>query len=1101
MALTYGFYNSIEGDRKYDATQVSRIFDGIIKDGVYATYEKALMVIASENAGEVIIQPGRAWFNHTWSYNDANLIMQAPAPEVLLDRIDALVLEVNEELAVRANSFKWVQGTPSSRPENPTLTNTATIHQYPLCYVHRYPETTMIYTRDITITVGTSECPFATGVLEGIDLDAWINQWDDEFHSWENNTKTSFETWMLNQESVYTEWAEAMRAQMDDDMEDLEEWLAYVHTLLTEEAATNLQLEIDELREEITSGSHIFITTPETELYGRDVTITTEEDVVFTEAFDQTGVAEFKSVPYVGNLSVESSYGSQTAESVINTPYYGRYRFRLAFWAATVNIVGDPELAGQTVTIKNSNLVIVGTVVLDSEGLGVFTASEPDTYLFILTYGGETMEVTLSVTQETTYTVTIHAQGSVTLAGWLTAGSTTEHPINPSSYSTFADVEANEEVVRQLMTVHNAVDYLATSDGTDELIGQVINSDICAKWINLRDYALDTLSANVAVKALMDTADKYGYGEWALMPQVPKMTQYNTPYGEVTADTNASGYYPYLAFDGVHSDSSFFQSYGRQTGHWIQYKFISPVCINHFYIIENATSTKLKLQGSNDGTTFTDIGEYTVDPTSQTTAWKFYHIDVDNSTAYTYYRLVETELSSSQNVWAISVLQLYAWQPKGNVPIMTSDTAPYGVAIGTNVFSSSYAYYYAFDNVDSTRWLPPNTTANQYVGYKFSAPVCVKRAIVTLEKGSNPSNITMDVIGSNDGTTWSNPIGTATTSAGQVVIDCGNNDNFYLQYALTSSGYWAQSSTGYWAVKALQFYGRELSVSVPTMTSDTAPYGEVIIETISGSSPTTYPAWRVFDGDESTNNGRFNTYSSSVYTLAFGYDFKKPVCIKYVRNVGYLGSVGVTVNATIQGSNDGTNWTDLGEIQLASTSLTVTQTTLNNTDNFRYYRIVGTAVKTGNYYYVCTQELQFYGLDYSEREFAEGSTMKYLYDHGVELEELEGYVSGEKGISYLKATTANHGGWQLKNTIDLTPYSLFRAVSQDENSPTVDILSVQGGKYGVSTLDSYGLFGAGVPNNISLDISTYNEPKYVGFLNLYSGTNYTNIRVQELWLE
>ena len=170
MALSYGFYNSVDGDRTYDAIQFGQIFDGIIKDGVYGTYLKGMVVIASENAGEVIIQPGRAWFNHTWSYNDANLVMTAEDPEMLLDRIDALVLDINTELAVRENKFTWVKGEASSNPKRPELTNTVTHHQYPLCYIHRYPETTMIYERDITNMVGTSECPFATGVLEGIDV-------------------------------------------------------------------------------------------------------------------------------------------------------------------------------------------------------------------------------------------------------------------------------------------------------------------------------------------------------------------------------------------------------------------------------------------------------------------------------------------------------------------------------------------------------------------------------------------------------------------------------------------------------------------------------------------------------------------------------------------------------------------------------------------------------------------------------------------------------------------------------------------------------------------------------------------------------------------
>ena len=223
MALTFGFYNSVEGDRTYDAVQFGQIFDGIITDGVYATYLKAMVVKASENAGEVIIQPGRAWFNHTWSYNDADLVMQAPSPEVLLDRVDALVLDINEEQNVRTNSFMWVQGTPASvNPERPTLIHTTTHNQYPLCYVRRHAETTTIYTEDITNMVGTSECPFVTGVVEGIDLDMWVNQWDAEFHTWENTTKAGFTTWF-----------NGIKGQLDED------------------AAGHLQNEIDSINEDI----------------------------------------------------------------------------------------------------------------------------------------------------------------------------------------------------------------------------------------------------------------------------------------------------------------------------------------------------------------------------------------------------------------------------------------------------------------------------------------------------------------------------------------------------------------------------------------------------------------------------------------------------------------------------------------------------------------------------------------------------------------------------------------------------------------------------------------------------------------------------------
>ena len=44
MAVTYGFYDSTGGDRKYNALQMGSIFDGIIQDGVYANIGNAFQV-------------------------------------------------------------------------------------------------------------------------------------------------------------------------------------------------------------------------------------------------------------------------------------------------------------------------------------------------------------------------------------------------------------------------------------------------------------------------------------------------------------------------------------------------------------------------------------------------------------------------------------------------------------------------------------------------------------------------------------------------------------------------------------------------------------------------------------------------------------------------------------------------------------------------------------------------------------------------------------------------------------------------------------------------------------------------------------------------
>lgn len=179
MALTYGFYNSLNHDRKYDSLQLSRIFDGIINDGVYESIGDALMVKAS-NAMSVSVGLGRAWFNHTWTLNDALYLVTITDAELALNRYDAVVLEVDS--GNRTNSIKVVKGTPAVNPVKPTLITSDTVNQHPLAYIYVKAKATEITQANIQNAVGTSECPFVTGIMSTISVDNLIQQWSAEFN-------------------------------------------------------------------------------------------------------------------------------------------------------------------------------------------------------------------------------------------------------------------------------------------------------------------------------------------------------------------------------------------------------------------------------------------------------------------------------------------------------------------------------------------------------------------------------------------------------------------------------------------------------------------------------------------------------------------------------------------------------------------------------------------------------------------------------------------------------------------------------------------------------------------------------------------------------
>ena len=188
MAFTCGFFNSENGDRKYNAEQMSAIFDGIIADGVFTTIGDHMAVSAGTGM-QVLVGTGKAWFDHTWNVNDAAYPLAIAASDVTLSRIDAIVLETNHSDSVRLNKLRVVQGTVASSPVKPSLTNSEKVHQHPLAWVTVAPGVTQIAASAIENAVGTSACPFVTGIIATTAIDDLFNQWNGEFDEWFDNLK------------------------------------------------------------------------------------------------------------------------------------------------------------------------------------------------------------------------------------------------------------------------------------------------------------------------------------------------------------------------------------------------------------------------------------------------------------------------------------------------------------------------------------------------------------------------------------------------------------------------------------------------------------------------------------------------------------------------------------------------------------------------------------------------------------------------------------------------------------------------------------------------------------------------------------------------
>lgn len=154
-------------------------------------------------------------------------------------------------------------------------------------------------------------------------------------------------------------------------------------------------------------GSTVTITTTESALYGKEVSVTDGSDAV-TAVFDDSGFAAISGITFTGTVTVSSTDGSDTATSSIVIPYFGNYAIQISFWAANITIsTSTAQFNGKVVTVKKDGTA-VGTTAF-SDGSASYVASEAGNYAFECTLGWKTFtSAAVSVTEEASYNATLN---------------------------------------------------------------------------------------------------------------------------------------------------------------------------------------------------------------------------------------------------------------------------------------------------------------------------------------------------------------------------------------------------------------------------------------------------------------------------------------------------------------------------------------------------------------------------------------------------------------------------------------------------------------------------------------------------------------------
>lgn len=163
MTVKFGFYDSLNSDRLYNANDISTMFEGLFGDGVFQLIDGGLNVTLSPGTMNVIVASGRAMFNNLWIRNTSSLILSLSQSDLIQPRIDLVILEFNSDITVRTNSIKILTGTPSATPIPPLLSNTSTLKQYALAEI--YIPASASQPSSITNKIGTVNTPYVSNIL------------------------------------------------------------------------------------------------------------------------------------------------------------------------------------------------------------------------------------------------------------------------------------------------------------------------------------------------------------------------------------------------------------------------------------------------------------------------------------------------------------------------------------------------------------------------------------------------------------------------------------------------------------------------------------------------------------------------------------------------------------------------------------------------------------------------------------------------------------------------------------------------------------------------------------------------------------------------
>lgn len=160
------FFNSVGGDRRYNAADMAAYFSSLVGNGVFGAPDDCLQILPGEHV-QVQVSAGMAWINGYHYVNTSRLALTLPTPDGVLNRIDRIV--VRWSFTDRSMTAKIKSSALASKPTAPALQRDTSVWELALADVSVKAGATAILASDITDLRGD---PALCGIVSSIVSEA-----------------------------------------------------------------------------------------------------------------------------------------------------------------------------------------------------------------------------------------------------------------------------------------------------------------------------------------------------------------------------------------------------------------------------------------------------------------------------------------------------------------------------------------------------------------------------------------------------------------------------------------------------------------------------------------------------------------------------------------------------------------------------------------------------------------------------------------------------------------------------------------------------------------------------------------------------------------